>query len=285
MGRETYPKQCLFWGMRPELDHWAFFFIISSKTMASDETMLIADKLTSNCTGTYQEHEQILQQLLSLCAADRLCVASNMKRMRLICKHKRDLQRPQALMFFHKVIGNLQKNWHTSRTQVIQQFSASWRLPEQTIHRRFKLSQHLDNVRKFLVLPLPFPSSSTGRQGERMISIGLKNAYILNADGDDNVYTLHIWRLQKPLAPSKYIWCFRDSLADLDHPEFALVPLELADLYDLLLDLFNDVEENTVLENVVENEFDFRRLIVDVQKVKLFSDSAEEFNSGKWKVS
>ena len=139
--------------------------------MASDETMLIADKLTSNCTGTYQEHEHLLQQLLSLCAADRLCVASNMKRMRLICKHKRDLQRPQALMFFHKVIGNLQKNWHTSRTQVIQQFSASWGLPEQTIHRRFKLSQHLDNVRKFLVLPLPFPSSSTGRQGERMISI------------------------------------------------------------------------------------------------------------------
>ena len=87
----------------------------------------------------------------------------------LICKHIRDSQHPGALMSFHQVIEYLQEQWETSRTQVIKQFSTSWGLPEQTIHRRFKLSQHLNNVYEFLVLP--FPSSSTGRQGERMISI------------------------------------------------------------------------------------------------------------------
>ena len=132
--------------------------------------MLIADKLTSNCTGTYQEHEHLLQQLLSLCANNRLCVASNLQRMRLICKHIGESKHPGTLMWFHQVIKDLQKQWGTSRTQVIKQFSTSWGLPEQTIHRRFELSQNLHDTYEFLRLPFP---SSTGRQGERMISIGL----------------------------------------------------------------------------------------------------------------
>ena len=44
--------------------------------------------------------------------------------------------------------------------------------------------------------------------------------------------------------------------------------------YTLLLDLFNDDFDTAYLPNhVVENEFVFRRLIVDVQDVKLFSNT------------
>jgi hypothetical protein len=110
--------------------------------MTSSGSNLVATYITSSCSGTEEEHEYLVQKLITLCERDGECVTRNMQRMTDLC-HLASLTN---ILKFYKKCEAYKTHYDVTHKMLIVHLMDTMQIPRSSIEHKYERSKNAHDI-------------------------------------------------------------------------------------------------------------------------------------------